>query len=356
MNGSVQSRIKQPLGLIEIIDRSEAAIAAYPETPFVRDEVGIIHRVSQQTAGTAIYGGIYSLFTRMWLGLQPPTGSDPGYCGVVGEVYEVDIPIADVLSDRVRPIFLLDEAVDHILPRLLRAAANLKDIYCPRIIEWSELDSKSDRHDPYYQLLIPAQEDLQEDLKRLHHGISGYPPDLSEDQCKKRWPWFKTKNHIASPMNPPYKEDPERLMALIGAMQQEKTDTGQEMFGVNATYAKGWHSTQWQTPHMAVAMVAAAYQRWDWTERVNLDVLHDGYPMPTEEEEDEERRQALEEDAAAEVVLYSLSGKAEQSAIEAEGMDGYRRLLGLPKDPEPQEGGDADEDGDVEIGGMVVPI
>ena len=355
MNEKIQSRVKQPLGLIEIIDRSEAAIEQYPDTPFVTDEVGILHKVTARGIGTPAPGGIYSLFTRMWLGLAPPTGSDPGYCGVVGEVYETDVPRIEVLSDRVRPIFILDEAVDHILPRLLRKVATLKDLYCPPIVERPELESKVNRHDPYYQLLIPDQADLIADLHRLHHGISGYPPDLSEDQCRKRWPFFKSQNHIASPMHPPYKEDPERLLALIGALQNEKTDTGQEMFGVNADFAAGWHSTQWQTPHMAVAMVAAAYQRWDWTERVNIDVLHDGYAIPSKEEEEEERRQALEEDRESEVQMYTLLGKSDQSTIEAEGMAGYRRTLGWPEEPVPGEDKDGDEDG-LDPEELVVPV
>lgn len=359
MNTHLQTRVRQPLGLIEVIDRSEAAIELYPDMQFVQDELGILWRADSGVSGSPQYGGGYSLFTRVWLGLAPPTANEPGYCSVVGEVFETGIPLADAMQARIRPVWLLDEVHDYILPRLLRNVANLKDIYCP-YVDRADVAANPRRHDPHYQLLIWPQDELMEDVNRLHNGITCYPleEDLNDSQCRQRWPWFKSRDHTIPAVFPPYKEDKERLYGVVNALQSERTEDGSEMFGVNKTYCERWLNTPWQTPHMAVAMVCAAFQRWDWVERINVDAIHDGYPIPTEEEDREEYLKAMEEDEEMAAILYSCSGHAERSAIEAAGMDGYRRLLGLPAretpwgDSGPDRGGDEAEEGY----GVVVPV
>lgn len=337
MNNSVQTRVRQPLGLIEVIDRSEPAMEAHPDTEFIRDGHGLLYRGSANVAGEIVRGGAYSLFTRIWLGLSPPTGREPGYCAVVGEVWESGLDRFESLQARLRPVFLLDEVSDYILPRLLRNVANLKDIYCP-YVDRSDLASERRRHDPFYQLLIWPQEELLEDVQKQHHGITCYPyeDDLNDSQCKQRWPWFRSRYHVIPAVFPPYKEDPERLYALVDALMGEKTDQGLEMFGAHEL-CKEWATGQHQTPHKAVSMVAAAFQRWDWSERVNVEALERDYPLPDEEEEWEEWMERTQADEEIEAVLYTVMDGPARSAIEQEGMRGYRRLIGLPEDPSPAE-------------------
>ena len=338
MNTHVQTRIRQPLGLIEVIDRNPQAVEQYPDTTFLRDHHGLLQRTDGGAMGEEVKGGVYSLFTRIWLGLAPPTGREPGYGAVVGEVYETGLPRGEALQARLRPVFLLDECHDFLMPRLLRSVTNLKDIWCP-YLDRADLAEERRRHDPYYQILVWPQDELLEDVNRPHHGLSCYPyeEDLSDSQCKQRWPHFCSRNHVVGAVFPPYKEDPERLHAVVDALQAEKTDTGLEMFGVHHL-CKAWSEGQWKTPHMAVSMVCAAFQRWDWAERVNPDAISDGYPTPTIEEDEEAYYEALLADEEGEAVLYSCLGAYDRSVLEAGGMDAYRRLIGVEARRAPWEG------------------
>lgn len=356
MNTNIQARVRQPLGLIEVIDRCPSALEAYPDTRFLCDQHGLFVRASDQGAdGEEVIGGGYSLFTRIWLGLAPPTGREPGYCAVVGEVFETGMARDLALQAKLRPVFVLDECHDYLMPRLLKHVADLKDIYCPYVDRYDKATDPR-RHDPFYQLLIWPQDELLEDVQRQHYGITCYPyeEDLSDEQAKRRWPGFRSRHHVLPAIFPPYKEDPERLYAVVDALQNEKNEAGVEMFGAHRICA-AWHEGHWQTPHMAVAMVCAAFQRWDWTERVNLDAINDGYPIPTEEEDTADYLQMLEQDAEWEAFLWSCSDPQVRTVVEEHGLVGYRRLLGYPDAPVPQEREDRERE-EREPVGLVVPI
>ena len=80
----VQARIRQPLGLVEIIDRSPGAIKKNPETVFVQDATGVL-LFRNDLQGPKVQDGARSLYTRVWMGLMPPQQREPGYVAVVGE-------------------------------------------------------------------------------------------------------------------------------------------------------------------------------------------------------------------------------------------------------------------------------
>ena len=123
---------------------------------------------------------------------------------------------------------------------------------------------------------------------------------------------------------PPYKEDPERLRATLNAIMGERTEQGQEMWGAHRC-CTDWIASTWETPQMATSMVAAAFQRYEWSERIDPDKVHDGYPLPTEEEErqeDLERSRILQ---SREALLYSILGSDARSVIEMSGIEAYLR-------------------------------
>lgn len=336
MNEHIQTRVRQPLGLIEVVDRNPKALEEHPDTPFVRDEHGIYHYVGSSAKrvpdGTPVKGGSYSLFTRVWLALAPPVRREPGYVAVVGEVYETGLLQRELLQARLRPTFLLDEYSDVLMPRLLTQAANLKDVYCP-YVDRADLAANPRRHDPHYQMLIWPQEELLEDVQKQHYGLTcyPYPEDFDDSQCELRWPYFRSRHHVVPAVFPPYKEDPERLYAIADAMMREKTPAGLEMFGVHAV-CRHWHEGQHQTPHMAVAMVMAAMQRYDWSERVNPDVLGDYEHDLTDEELWEEMEYEREE---IERMLNALvSPRDAITECERRGFQHYRTLIPGMADPQ----------------------
>jgi len=318
----IQVRLHQPFGLIALVDRSPAALELYPNTPFRRDAAGL--RLTGSSGQVDERGGSVTLFTRIWLGLAPPTGREPGYCAVVGELFESELSPDDAVRPKLRPIFLLDEAYDILLPRLLLKVAHLKDIYLPYIDREDLAMGNPHRHDPDHRLYVWPQEELYEDVVKWNYGICSYPDeeDLPDHQAKVRWPYFQSRNHVVPALLPPYKEDPDRLLATMGALMEEKTESGREMFGHHAI-CTAWSQEAWQTPQRATAMVAAAFSRFEWSERIDPSAAHDGYPVPTEEEERIEMLNEREALRTREALCYAILGSNAKALIERDGINGY---------------------------------
>ena len=322
----VQARSRQPLGLVELIDRSPGAIERHPETVFVQDATGVL-LFRNDLQGPKVQGGARSLYTRVWMGLMPPQQREPGYVAVVGEEYEAHLPRFDRLSAHLRPMWILDEAHDVLVPRLLKKAADLKDLYLP-YLDRADLASNPRRTDADFRLVCWPENELWEDIQRPTYGLCVPPSedDLSDTACKARWSYWQARDHVVPPVLPPYKQDPERLHAILDALMASRTPDGREMFNAHRCCTV-WAEEQWQTPHLAVAMAVAALQRWDWSERINPDLAEDDYPTPTEEEEEEERRASEAYTEAEEVALYMASSAADMAIIETQGLEAYRRII-----------------------------
>uniref|UniRef100_A0A6M3KKD4 Uncharacterized protein n=1 Tax=viral metagenome TaxID=1070528 RepID=A0A6M3KKD4_9ZZZZ len=327
----VQTRVRQPLGLIEVIDRSPAAVEEHPEAVFVRAQGGrLIYRGDvDDLQGPTVQGGVRSLYTRVWMGLVPPNKREPAYCCVVGEEYEAHLPKNDRISAHLRPVWLLDEAHDMLVPRLLSRAASLKDLYLPYIDRF-DLSGNLRRTDPDFRLLVWPEAELMEDILKPHYNLCVPPAaeDVNDSECRRRWPYWQARDHVVPPTMPPYKEDPERLHAIMDALMapEMKTPDGREMFG-HLPHCQVWSQGQWQTPHLCVAMVVAALQRYDWSERIDPELADEDYAAPLEEEEEEERRAMAQYTEQEEAELYMALGPAHMALIESHGLDNYRKMM-----------------------------
>lgn len=273
--------------LHRVIDRSPAAIAARPDLRYGVTDIG---RWELPRPGKVypdyVQGGTMTLYTRIWLGVAPPKGADPGYCAVLGEVFDGQY------RAKQRALYLLDEACclegdpgSAILPDFFAAIAAAKDIYLAN-----------------HLYLPPQSEQFLIDLQRPQWGITGYE-DLQEDELRRDFPFFRHLGVIASPLLAPYGDDEEYGRRHVDALLQRGLLRHHEICTV-------FKSRAYQTPHRALALVALAMQAWNWNTVIGEREPKDGYPLPKIEEEEEEAEQAQEalESHMARLLALSVPG------------------------------------------------
>lgn len=305
----IQVRLRKRSGLLEVIDRSPSAVAQRPDALFGVDDRGQWTLPARSRhAARFVQGGVWSLYTRLWMAIAPPEGTDPGYACVVGERYSGQIHAIQ------RPLYLLDETASALLPDLFLGAAALKDLYL------------ADRL--FYD---PRNERFAADLQRSRWGLCAYPQEAEwpDVELRKLHPHYANRDRIVSPCEPPYVPDDD-----WGRVQ------------VDALLAKGllghhpctevFANEPYRTPHRALSMVVMALQAFDWGDRLEAIVRYDGYEQP-EEAEARERDEDGEATARAAALLYAVGDQdmrtrvleARQGPYEDDGVgaDLRRRVL-----------------------------
>lgn len=296
----VQARPRGEPELVEVFDRSPSAIASQPDTEYIVDTRGYWHK---QRPGLArknwktVRGGTFVNYTRVWMAATPPSGLEPGYACVVGEVFD------GALRSQERPLYLLDEASDVILPRLFNKIAALKDIYRPS------------------QLYVdPKHEQFRSDLIKMRWGIAGYPAEdeVRDDELRAQHPHFVSRERIASPVDPPYKEDDEWGFLVVDTLFSEGRLTHHECCEVFA-------ESQFQSPHRALAIVCLSMMSYEWTEQLNDMRDMDGYES-VDDEMDEDAVDELEV-ANSKVVsmLYMVGDQMDRRSIERDNWRVYSK-------------------------------
>lgn len=314
----VQVRRQGAPPLIEVIDRNPEAVAAYPNTRFGLDQhnkLVLLAPGDPPIKGEVILGGAYSLYTRIWFGVCPPQGAEPGYCAVVGE--EWDKSFAPVQ----RRFFQLDEGVIlagdpamALLPELMIAIGALKDIYMPS--DRNPLGGGDSRI-----WVMPADEQFYADLLDGWWGIQSYPDEIPEVELKKRYPFFADRERIGSVVVAPF--------AANGTFPDYAIKTVDSLFARGLLHhhkcCSVWKDGQYRTPHKALGLVCVALQTYRWSEIYEDHRDFDGY--------DEEKPSQALLDAQAEVqeefmaMVYACSDPVMRREIERAGLKGFRELF-----------------------------
>uniref|UniRef100_A0A6M3XSZ4 Uncharacterized protein n=1 Tax=viral metagenome TaxID=1070528 RepID=A0A6M3XSZ4_9ZZZZ len=241
----IQARRRRKSALLEVIDRCPAACEQSPDTSF-----GVIHgQLSlSKSIEERVSGGTVALYTRIWMMMAPPAEGHPGWAGVLGEVFDGN------WRQQERTLVLLDEACAVLLPRLFFAAACLKDIYMA---------------DQLY--VDPSDAAFRADLAKNRWGLCGYDADMDDDDLASKFPFFASRDRICSPIEPPYKPDPEWGRLLISEM----FDDG--MLKVHSSACPVFERGNYKPPHRALALGVMAMQAWDWSDRFDGVDMDDGY-------------------------------------------------------------------------------
>jgi len=303
----VQVRKLQEPELYEVIDRNPQAIEKYPTTPFGVDRHGRLRPLRPgDEPNKIVHGGRYSTYTRIWMGISPKEGGEPGYCCVVGEVHNGSF------EPQQRDFFVLDEGVavdvDYSLalhPDLFEACCALKDIYMPERIFY----------DPKHQA-------FKAELHKNQWGIASYPDEelYPDSKIKEMYPFFVSRERTTAPVECPYSENDEYNFTTVESLLQRRRIQHHACCEV-------FKGGQYRTPHRALAMVCQALMFWDWNEVLAEQKEYDGYPDP---ELSEDELDALDEHIENDEVLHWIVLDADnQMLIREHGIDAYYRKHGI---------------------------
>jgi len=302
-----QVRKRNDPELWEVIDRNPRALKRYPDTRFgVLPNGKLFLPKPGEQVDPMVRGGSYSLYTRIWAAITPKKGLQPGYCAVVGECYD------DTFDPKERDFFLLDEGVTlgdnpslSLHPDLFEATSALKDIYK---LDRIYLDFKNG------QFLT--------EIQKMQWGIVHYPEEdsMSDRQIRKRFPFFESRERICSPIEAPYAGNDEWDFSTVDALFARKRL-------IIHPSCETWRFGQYRTPHRALAMAVGALMFWDWSEILREQEISDGYESSEmtkgEEEQEEQDEQYLCD------VAWMVGDQQTRGLIEEEGLDGYRKAVGL---------------------------
>jgi hypothetical protein len=330
--------------LVEVIDRNPAAIDEYPDTRFWVDPYGNMRPLDSEevhTSGHVIKGGSYTLYTRIFMGIVPLAGHEPGYCAVVGELFDGSF------EPQVRPLFVLDEGVCWpdvdpsmaLMPDLMEATCALKDIYLPL----QERDSSSALGGDRRLIYSPGHVLFLEELRKHRHGITSYPDDLevTDERLKERMPFFKSRDRVAPLFESPYREDEDYGIKVVEAMLVRSDRDGNPMLRRHECCSV-LRDGQYRTPLKALALCCLTFQTYEWTEVLEGRWDYDGYPI---EDEDVDQQTSMERKAEQEHLkmlhgaLYMGAAAHHRAGLEKKADDVYKGLVGLmkPREEAPQE-------------------
>lgn len=322
MKAHVQVRRRKEPELVEVIDRSPEAIKAHPETRFGRmknQHLALLETDEDPGVGDIILGGTYSLYTRIWMGITPPKGAQPGYCAVVGEEFDGDF------GPKQRRLFVLDEGVCltgdptvALIPDLMEAACALKDIYFP--VHERESDQKStggDRrlcHNPGDQQFIV-------ELLKMKWCISTYPDEdeVPDHILRERQPFYASRDRIAPLFEAPYAHDEDYTIKAVESLFSRNLLHHHQCCEI---LAEG----QYRTPLRAIGLVCLALQTYDWHETMVDDLDYDGYPSEDiAPNADRSARDLLEGKI---IGLLMLTGDAEtRRKLQNQGRQGFLEVV-----------------------------
>ena len=251
------------------------------------------------------------LYTRVWMGMVPPKGLEPGYACVVGEVFDDDprqkprpkilLDEAQALSpddwdkdtvDKYRDLFYTDiegpdgvveatKASNPTLHDLRIAAVALKDLY--RV----EMGITLPHHPPFTAFL------------RATEGLCLYDDQVDPEQYQQWFPTFQSIDYRMAIMDEvPMADDVEYGRQLV------ETLLGRNELHVNE-HCKLFQNSHLAHPVRAVGLVCSAMQVWDWSYMVRDVQMGDGYE---EILADEDLEQAKAELNAEDAVLMWQAG------------------------------------------------
>jgi len=331
----VQVRRQTNPELVEVIERSLGALEAYPDTVFWREPSGRLwlHEGADPVPhGDPVQGGSYALYTRIYLGVTPPTGHEPGYCAVVGELFD------DSFEPHQRPLFALDEGVCFpdvdpsmaLVPDLLEATCALKDIYLPA----HEREGSSGLGGDRRLILNPGHAQFLEELRKTQHGICAYPEeeDVPDGRMAERFPFFASRDRIAPLYEPPYREDEDYGLKVVEAMMSRTDRKGRPMLRHHAC-CEVLRTSQYRTPLRALSLCCLSLQTYDWTEALEGRFDYDGYERDDEKERPESgaRNAERRRDALLMGLLYQASDTRDRAVLEKEGLKAYLKAVGVPE-------------------------
>lgn len=265
-------------------------------------------------------------FTRLWMGLCGPHGTEPGYACIVGEEYDGDP------RQKARRKVLLDEAQalrpedftpaqretyaallyaerheadgstrriikadNPTLDDLRQAAIALKDLYWYGG-EGDRLQVYVPPTDTRFGQYMLATEGLCRDYPRTQQG---HPMD--PEQLRAWYPFYQDSDRIAPLSNDvPFGEDEEYGRQLVESL------LARDDLLIN-DHCRLFDDQRLEHPLRAVALVCAAMQAMDWSFRVREWRESDGYEDISESDErveEEERR--FEEDMALRLYMAGM--------------------------------------------------
>lgn len=240
-------------------------------------------------------GDEWQVFTRVWMGIVPPHGTEAGYACVVGEVYDDDP------RQKPRPKILLDEG-----------QALHPDDWDGEIVEYyedlfyTEIDGENiakhtnpTLHDlrmvsvalkDLYQVdmgwTLPAHPPFTQFL-RSTEGLCLYDSDIDPETYKQWFPTYRSSDNVLSIMDePPMGDDQEYGKQLV------ETLLARNELQVNE-HCKLFQNSHLSHPVRAVGLVCAAMQVWDWTFAIRDIEEGDGYEDIIDADMEEEAKAQL---------------------------------------------------------------
>lgn len=254
-------------------------------------------------------GGPAEYYTRVWMAVVPPVADEPGYVGVLGELYDND------KRQKARPKVLLDEgqALD---PKDFDAG--VVDAY--RDSFFVDLEDKEGSVISVAKRDNPTLDDLRmacialKDLYLLGaddgalclappnnnpflgymrgtEGLTLYSPDVGEHQYKEWFPTFTSTGWTLSITDEiPMGDDEEYGKQLIESL------LARDELRINE-HCNLFQNSRLKHPVRAVGLMCAAMQVWDYSFRIREIQETDGYESlgEAEDREDQMREEVSEE-------------------------------------------------------------
>jgi len=263
------------------------------------------------------------VYTRVWMGLVPPKGLEPGYACVVGEVYDDDprqkprpkilLDEAQALSpddwpsetvEKYHDLFYTDiegsdpgcvmeaaKASNPTLHDLRIAAVSLKDIYMVR------QGITLPHHIPFTAFL------------RATEGLCLYDEHIDPEQYKDWFPTFRSFSRSMPIIDEvPMGDDEEYGRQLV------ETLLGRNELHVNE-HCKLFQNSHLAHPVRAVGLVCSAMQVWDYSFKIRDVQINDGYEDIVDEEDVEELKAELNKEDAVRLWQAGMSSGLSKAEV-----------------------------------------
>ena len=318
--------------LVSVVDRNPKAIEESPDTRFWKDPFGRLRLLDDgqpPPRGEVVLGGSYTLYTRIYLGVVPPKGYQPGYCAVLGEKFDRSF------EPHPRPLFQLDEGVCFpdvdpsmaLIHDLLAATCALKDLYLPAHEKPNSTSLGGDRR----LIVNPGHEQFYQELIQQKHGICTYPgeDEVQDAQLEAKHPFFASRDRTGPLYEPPYREDEDYGRKVVESLVNRVGDDGEPMLKHHSC-CEVLKTGQYVTPLQAQALCCLSLQTYDWVEVLEGRFDYDGYEIDeTPKQEKWERRLEMEREHMLNGILYMASDLRDKALLENEGLKGYRKAVGV---------------------------
>ncbi|MFA6135615.1 MAG: hypothetical protein WC869_16520 [Phycisphaerae bacterium] len=228
------------------------------------------------------------LCTRIWMGVVPPDGPEPGYACVLGEMFDPN------LEQRQLSILLMDEGIAldpadfsagekrrYRIPennrdrptkrRLAQAVVALKDIYWPQMV--------------FVPTTVGSTVDLSQQgssftqFLRMTDGLIMYDSSLGYDTSRRWFPFYSSSRRTVDGIREVPHEDRDYNLSLIDSLYEAKT------FKVNRKHCKIYLEQKLPNARRCVGMLLAQMELSSPPVRVRTFDFGDGYALPVNDPE-----------------------------------------------------------------------